>query len=127
MIAIMYVYAHNLSHSHYILLHLAFFFFFCKYLSFNSTLKKMHSFFKKFILFIYFWLCWVFVAVHGLSLVEVSGGYSSMRCAVFSLQWLLFCGARALGTQASVVVARGLSSCGLWALEHRLRSCGARA
>ena len=34
------------------------------------------------------------------------------------------CGARALGAQASVVVARGLSSCGLRALEHRLSSCG---
>ena len=29
--------------------------------------------------------------------------------------------------QASVVVVRGLSSCGLWALECRLSSCGARA
>ena len=32
-----------------------------------------------------------------------------------------------LGVQASVVVARGLSSCGSRALEHRLSSCGARA
>ena len=30
-----------------------------------------------------------------------------------------------LGTQASVVVARGLSSCGLRTLERRLSSCGA--
>ena len=37
------------------------------------------------------------------------------------------CGARALGTRASVVVARRLSSCGLRALECRLSSCGARA
>ena len=37
------------------------------------------------------------------------------------------CGARALGTQASVVVACGLSSCGSRALEHRLISCGAWA
>ena len=29
--------------------------------------------------------------------------------------------------QASVVVARGLGSCGSRALEHRLSSCGARA
>ena len=43
----------------------------------------------KFILFIYFWLHWVFVAVHGLSLVVVSGSYSLLRCAGFSLQWLL--------------------------------------
>ena len=37
------------------------------------------------------------------------------------------CGAWALGAWASVVVARGLSSCGLRALERRLSSCGARA
>ena len=37
------------------------------------------------------------------------------------------CGARALGTQASVVAAHGLSSCGSRALERRLNSCGARA
>ena len=29
-------------------------------------------------LFIYFWLHWVFVAVHRLSLVVASGGYSSV-------------------------------------------------
>ena len=45
--------------------------------------------FKKFIYFIYFWLRWVFVVVHGLPLVAVSGGYSSLRCAGFSLQWPL--------------------------------------
>ena len=33
---------------------------------------------------------------------------------------------RALGTQASVVVARGLSSCGSRAIERRLSSCGAQ-
>ena len=27
-------------------------------------------------LFVYFWLCWVFVALHGLSLVTASRGYS---------------------------------------------------
>ena len=37
------------------------------------------------------------------------------------------CGAQALGAQASVVVACGLSSCGSRALEHRLSSCGALA
>ena len=37
------------------------------------------------------------------------------------------CGARALGVQASVVVARGLRSCGSRALERRLSSFGARA
>ena len=54
-------------------------------------------------------------------------GYSSLRCAGFSLQWLLLCGAWALGARASVVAARGLSSCGSRALERRLSSCGSRA
>ena len=37
------------------------------------------------------------------------------------------CGAWALDTWASVVVAHGLTSCGSQALEHRLSSCGAQA
>ena len=37
------------------------------------------------------------------------------------------CRAWALGARASVVVARGLSSCGSQALERRLSSCGTRA
>ena len=37
------------------------------------------------------------------------------------------CGARALGTWTSVVVAHGLSSHGSRALDHRLRCCGPRA
>ena len=37
------------------------------------------------------------------------------------------CRARGLGAWASVVVAPMLSSCDLWAPEHRLSSCGARA
>ena len=65
-------------------------------------------------LFIY-WLQWVFVAARRLSLVVVSGatlrwGAWASRCSGFSC-----CGARALGTWASVVVAHGLSSCGSWA------------
>ena len=85
-----------------------------------------YYFFYKFIYFIYFWLCRVFVAVHGFSLVAVSGGYSSLQYAVFSLWWLLLLRSTALGAQASVVVARGLSSRGSWALERRLSSCGAQ-
>ena len=86
-------------------------------------------------LFIYFWLCWVFVAAHRLSLVVASGGYSLLWCMGFSLQWLLLLqgtgsrhvGFGSRGTRASVVVPRRLSSCGSQALERRLSSCGARA
>ena len=91
-------------------------------------------FFNKFIYFIYLWLCWVFIAAHGLSLVVASGGYSSLRCTGFSLQWLLLL--RSMGSRAqaqqlwltgSVVVAHGLSSYGSRALKRRLSSCGAQA
>ena len=69
-----------------------------------------------FILFIYFWPRWVFVAARGLSLVAASGGYSWLRCAGFSLQWFLllrsmgsrYAGFSSCGTRASVVVALGV-------------------
>ena len=44
------------------------------------------SFFNK---LIYFWLLLVFVAACRLPLVVMSGGYSSLQCADFSLRWLL--------------------------------------
>ena len=85
------------------------------------------KFFK--ILFIYLFfavlgLCcyaWAFssCSVRGLFFVAVRGLLIAMAS--------LCCGARALGTRDSVVVACGLSSCGSWALEHRLSSCGAWA
>ena len=64
-------------------------------------------FFKKINLFnfIYFWLHWVFVAPHGLSLVGVSAGYSSLRCAGFSLRWLLLLRSSGSRRAGSVVVA----------------------
>ena len=65
----------------------------------------------------YFWLCWVFIAAFGLSLVVVSGSYSS--CG-FSLQWLLL-------LQITVSRQAGFSSCGSLALELRLSNCGTQA
>ena len=50
---------------------------------------SLSLFLDLFILFIYFWLCWVLVAARGLPLVAASGGYSSLQCVGFSLQWLL--------------------------------------
>ena len=83
-------------------------------------LMCMLFFLNLFILFIYFWLRWVFVAVRGLSLVAARRGYSSLRCVGFSLRCLLLL--RSTGSRRA-----GFSSCGAWALEHRLSSCGARA
>ena len=45
--------------------------------------------FINFCLLVYFWLLWVFVAEHRLSLVVASGVYSSLWFTGFSLQWLL--------------------------------------
>ena len=66
------------------------------------TILLLVFFFLIFIyLFIYlfiYWLCWVFVAARGLSLVVVSGGYSSSR-------WLLLL--RSMDSRRA-----GFSSCG---------------
>ena len=76
-----------------------------------------HFFFLTPHLFIYFWLCWIFVSVRGLSLVVASGGHSSSRCAGLSLSrplLLLSTGSRRAG---SVVVAYGPScsvACGIF-------------
>ena len=61
-----------------------------------------------FILFIYFWLHWVFVAACRLSLVADSGGYSSLWCMCFSLQWLLL-------LWSTGCRHAGFSSCGMQA------------
>ena len=53
----------------------------------------------------FFFFFWVFVAECRLSLVSVSGGHSSLRCAGFSLQWLLLL--RSMGSRHA-----GFSSCG---------------
>ena len=67
----------------------------------------------------------------GLCLAVVSGGYF-LRCGAWASHCGGFscCGARALGTQDSVVAAQGLSSCGTRALvvvAHGLSSCGSQA
>ena len=68
----------------------------------------IYIFKNKFIyLFIYFWLRWVFFAAHRLSLVAASGGYSSLQCAGFSLQWLLLLWSTGSSHAGSVGVARG--------------------
>ena len=69
---------------------------------------------------IYFWLCWLFLAARDFSLVAASRG-SSLVAARGSLIVV-----------ASLAAQHGLwgaqaQQLRLWALEHRLRSRGARA
>ena len=79
--------------------------------------QPLKVFFFLIILFIYFWLCWVFVSVRGLSLVAASGGHSSSRCAGLSLSWPLLLRSTGSRCAGSVVVAHGPScsvACGIF-------------
>ena len=68
----------------------------------------MHRSYLFIYFYIYFWLCWVFVSVRGLSLVVASGDHSSSRCAgPFTIA-------------ASPVAEHRLQT-------RRLSSCGSRA
>ena len=86
-----------------------------------------HCSFKIYFIYFYFWLCWIPVAVSGLSPVVVSG--ATPRCGTQAPHCcgLSCCGAWAPGARASIVVAHRLSSCGSQAPEHRLSSRGTRA
>ena len=84
-----------------------------------------YYFFKIFILpvlkfiylFIYLWLCWVFISVRGFSLVATSGGHSSSRCAGLSLSRPLLLQSTGFRRAGSVIVAHGPScsaACGIF-------------
>ena len=75
--------------------------------------------FKNFYLFyfIYFWLLWFFVAVHGLSLIVANAGCSLLWGMGFSLGWLLLLWSTGSRCAGSVVVVHGLScsvACGIF-------------
>ena len=68
-------------------------------------------------LFIYLWLCWVFVSVRGLSLVAASGGHSLSRCTGVSLSRPLLLQSTGSSRAGSVIVAHGAScstACGIF-------------
>ena len=60
-----------------------------------------------FFFLIYFWLCWVFVSVPGLSLVAASRGHSSSWCTGLSLSRPLLLRSTDSRCAGSVVVAHG--------------------
>ena len=65
-------------------------------------------FFKNYLfLFIYLWLCWIFVSVRGLSPAAASGGHSSSRCAGLSLSRPLSWRSTGSRRAGSVIVAHG--------------------
>ena len=86
-------------------------------------MQSFFSFFFKILcgqftsLFIYFWLCWVFVSVRGLPPAAASGGHSSPRCAGLSLSRPLLLRSTGSRRAGSVIVAHGLScsaACGIF-------------
>ena len=81
-------------------------------------INRVFFFLNKFIyLFIYFWVCWAFVCVQGLSVVVTSGGHSSLRCAGLSLLRSLLLRSTGSRRAGSVVVAHGPScsaACGIF-------------
>ena len=75
------------------------------------------NFFLKINLFIYFWVCWVFVSVRGLSLVAASGGHSSSWCTGLSMSRPLLLRSTGSRCAGSVVGAHGPScsaACGIF-------------
>ena len=87
------------------------------YARFPLPIFYIHHFLSNlFILFIYFWLCWAFISVPGLSLVDASGGHSSSWCAGLSLSRPLLLRSTDSRCAGSVVVAHGPScsaACGI--------------
>ena len=82
--------------------------------SIHFSLLKAISFIY---LFIYLWLCWVFVSVLGLSLVAASGGHSSSRCVGLSLSRPLLLRSTGSRHAGSVIVAHGpgrSAACGIF-------------
>ena len=78
--------------------------------------SSIFNFFKIY-LFIYFWLCWVFVSVRGLSLVAASGGHSSSRCVGLSLSRPLLLWSTVSRRAGSAIMAHGPSCsavCGIF-------------
>ena len=66
--------------------------------------------------------------MHVFFVVVESGGYSLIAvCGLLTALASLAVDLGLQGTRASVLAARGLSSCGLQALKHKLNSCGTQA
>ena len=73
-------------------------------------------FFNLLFIYLFIWLCWVFVSVRGLSPVAERGGHSSSQCAGLSLSRPLLLWSTGSRRAGSVVVAHGPSrsaACGI--------------
>ena len=93
---------------------------------------KLRKVFTCLFIFLKYLFIYLFLLLAALGLRCCAQSFSScgeqrlLCCGARASHWGSFScyGARALGVRASVVVTRGLSSCGLRALERKLCSCG---
>ena len=92
----------------------------------THRLTKQKTLKKKVLL--YFWVCWVFAAMHRLSLVVASRGYSSLQCKAFSFQWPFLLWSMDPRHSGSVVVAHECNcsaACGVFP-DHKWNPCPQR-
>ena len=90
-----------------------------------KNLSEFYNFYLLFILLkmfrtISFWLCWVFVALRGLSLGVASGAALKLQCLRLSVRWLLSSQSTGARSVAPGVAARGLScpmECGIFPVQ----------
>ena len=71
-------------------------------------------------LFIYLWLCWVFIAAQAFLQLRQAGATLQLWSAGFSLWWPLLAEHRPYREWASVVAVSGLWSTGEIVTAHRL-------
>ena len=86
----------------------------------RSPIYLWPIFFYLFIYLLKFWLLWVFTAARGFSLVAANGGYSLLRCAGFSLQWLLLL--RSTGFRRMAFSSCGTRAQQLWLVGSRAQA-----
>ena len=73
----------------------------------SGKTKRSSILLFKMYLFIYFWLCWIFIAGQAFLYWQLAGGTLKLQCVGFSLSGFSCCRVRALGHA-------GFSSCGTW-------------
>ena len=83
------------------------------------SMKSMKLYFALFIYLLISWLHWDFVAVCGFSLVAARGGYPLLRCAGFSLRWLLLL--RSTGSRHTACSSCGTRAQQLWLAGSRVQ------
>ena len=103
--------------------------FFLKGCKFHLFLKIISTFNYYLFIYLFFWLCWVFVSVRGLPPVAASGGHSSSWCAGLSPSRPLLLRSTGSRRAGSVVVAHGPSrsaACGILPDQIGRASCRER-